>query len=216
MHSVVNCALLSSVMFPEQGSGESLSTNSNQFPQSISFFYYLKGNFIKQIKTFYLVLFYCGEISLICLQWLGCATAWLDSFNHEALSIEYLKIFLLPFICLQFWVFSSCQCQEQSWLIIFLLSLKKNCYLECRISLFATFIPPQRLHIKAMKCQLGLQVWLLDKGFSPPGKYVELSLCFISRQPSKANWPELGDFSSVLIGEAENVWFSFGLCSQLK
>lgn len=53
-----------------------------------------------------------------------------------------------------------------------------------------------------MKCQLGLEVRLLDKGFSPPSKYVELGLCFISRQPSKANWPEQGDFSSVLIGEA--------------
>lgn len=52
-------------------------------------------------------------------------------------------------------------------------------------------------------CQLGLQIILLDKRFSPPGKYVEPGLCFISRQPSKANWPEPGEFSSVLIGEAE-------------
>lgn len=85
-----------------------------------------------------------------------------------------------------------------SQLIVALLNLKKIC---CQVSLLATFIPPRRPHV----CQLALQISLLDKGFSPPGKYVELGLCFISRQPSKANWPEPGEFSSVLIGEAEKV-----------
>lgn len=30
------------------------------------------------------------------------------------LSIEYFEMLLLPFVCLQFWVFSSCQCQKQT------------------------------------------------------------------------------------------------------
>lgn len=38
-------------------------------------FYDLKCNLVKQRQLFYLVLFHCGEISLLCFQRRGCAAA---------------------------------------------------------------------------------------------------------------------------------------------
>lgn len=78
MHSVVNRALVCPDTSPEQGGGRKAfyqlkSTSAVHF--FFSLFYYLKGNCIKQIRIFYLVLFHCGKISLMCLQWFGCATS---------------------------------------------------------------------------------------------------------------------------------------------
>lgn len=162
---------------------------------------------------FYFVFCHCGEISLVCFQWLGCVTAWWEGFSG-VLSIDSFEIFLLPFVCHDFWVLGSCQWQKQT-------SCKRSRYcrfIEFRkeLSLVSDFSFRYFFTIaKAAQVRVGkADCW--TNGFSPPGKYVEIGLRFISRQLSKANWPELGHFSSVLIGEAEKVWFSFGLCSRLK
>lgn len=91
--------------FPEEGGGKKkrLSTTSNQFLlcSSFLFLYYLKCNLVEQRKLFYLVLFHCGQISLLCLQRLGCAAAWLDGFSGAIMN-TFNRIFWNVFaaICL--------------------------------------------------------------------------------------------------------------------
>lgn len=64
--------------FPEEGRGQKkdfLPAEINSCCAVHFIFYDLKCNLVKQRQLFYLVLFHCGEISLLCLQRLGCAAA---------------------------------------------------------------------------------------------------------------------------------------------
>lgn len=56
-----------------------------------------------------------NQPDLFSVAWLCCSMIGrLLRSNHEVLSIEYFKMVLVPFVCLQFGVFSSCKCQKQT------------------------------------------------------------------------------------------------------